>query len=100
MEEDEVRVTQGVTPHRLLDPTSLHLPASRHNDKTVTYRCLRTRRRRGVEEDRRCLSVKARKVEQICNSVSRGDIWNGNTQPLPNAICVSVQGKICQSAAC
>lgn len=51
-------------------------------------------------EDRRCLSAGARKVEQIRNSVLRGDIWNGNTQPPPKAICVSVQGKICQSAAC
>lgn len=54
----------------------------------------------GVGEDRRCLSAGARKVEQIRNSVFRGDMWNGNTQPPPEAICVSVQGKICQSAAC
>lgn len=53
-----------------------------------------------MDEDRRCLSAGARKVEQLCNSVFRWDIWNGNTQPPPKAICVSVQGEICQSAAC
>lgn len=51
------------------------------------------RERGGGDEDRRRLSAGARKVEQICNSVFRGDIWNGNTQPSPKAICVSVQGK-------
>lgn len=33
------------------------------------------------------------KVEQIRNSVFRWDIWNGNTQPPPRAICARVQGK-------
>lgn len=47
------------------------------------------------------VTVGARKVEQICNGVFHGDVWNGNAQsPPPTAICVSVQGKICQSAAC
>lgn len=35
----------------------------------------------------------ARKVEQICNSIFCRDIWNGNTQPPPKAIFVSVQAK-------
>lgn len=32
-----------------------------------------------MHEDRRCLSLGARKVEQICNSVFSWDTWNGNT---------------------
>lgn len=59
-----------MTPHRSLDPPSLHLSASRHNDKTVPHPSLRKRGRRmrgeereggGAGEDRRCLTAAARK---------------------------------------
>lgn len=42
----------GVTPHRLLDPTSLHLSASRHNDKTVSYASLSLQEEDEEEEER------------------------------------------------
>lgn len=32
----------------------------------------------GVGQDRRCSSVGARKVEQICNSILHRDAWEGN----------------------
>lgn len=79
-----------VTPRRLRGPGSSHVSISRHNDKTVPYRYLR---KRGG-------SVGARKVEQIRNGGFCRDIWNGITQQPPKAISVSVQDKICQSAAC
>lgn len=91
-----------VTPRRLRGPGSLHVSISRHNDKTVPYRYLRKRGRQ-----RMCMcvwgaggSVGARKVEQIRNGGFCRDIWNGITQQPPKAISVSVQDKICQSAAC
>ena len=60
-----------VTLHRLLDPASLHLPASRHNDKTVIPRG----RGGGGGGGEWMRTGGARKVEQIRNGVFRGDIW-------------------------
>lgn len=99
---NEVSMTQEVTPYRLSDPTSLHLSTSRHNDKTVPVREGGGRgggKERIAQGQQVLVDRSGEKVEQICNSVFHGDIWNSKTQPPPKAICVSVQGEICQSVA-